>query len=226
MNTTFFTLFHSPEEGIFTKNFVMKSFKIALGIVACALLFVSCDKNTEDPDTTDPVTGTDPINNSTWIYKVSELNEAGDTTSSSTTTLTATETSIEGSTWLKLSDPSGAGVIAMQKRSDGWWYMNLQGGSTESSLWYKTPASTGDTYPYIYGICTVDEVNASLTVSAGNFTDITHVEGHDDNSLEDEFWFTNTGAVLVKFDTYDAKSGQPESDVYKKGSWELVSFNR
>jgi len=204
----------------------MKSLKIALSIAACALLFTSCEKDTEDSDNPDPISSTDPTNSSTWVYKVSALNEAGDTTSSSTVTLTAAETSIDGSTWLKLSDPSGAAVIAMQKRSDGWWYMNLQSGSTASSLWYKTPASEGDTYPYIYGTCTVDEVNGSLSTSAGNFTDITHVEGHDDNSIEDEFWFTGTGAVLVKFDTYDAKSGQPESNVYKKGSWELVSFNR
>lgn len=204
----------------------MKSFKMLLGIIMCAFLFVSCEKDTDDPNPNDPIIGTDPVNNSTWIYKVSSLNEAGDTTSSSTITLTATEISIEGSTWLELSDPSGTGVLAIQKRSDGWWYIDRQSGSTASSLWYKIPANEGDTYPYIYGTCTVEDVNMSLIVAAGSFTDITHVGGHDDNSLEDEFWFTNSGAVLVKFDTYDAKSGQPESDVYKKGSWELVSYNR
>ncbi|TZF84075.1 hypothetical protein FW774_11580 [Pedobacter sp. BS3] len=200
--------------------------KVLLGIMTCALLLASSckkDKNKGEDN------GTDPINNSTWIFKVTTFNEDGGVSATPppyTTTVKAQEVTINGSKWLNLVDVTGVTVISIQKRADGWWYMDPQLSGTQSSLWFKTSAAVGNTYPYLYGTCTVSEVNASVTVPAGTYTDITRVKGNDSNSLEDDFWFTNTGAVLVKWETYDAKSGRPESDVYKKTSWELVDFDR
>ena len=185
--------------------------------IVCAVLFTACKKEaTTKGDTTAPTNG------STWVFKIAQFNEMGDTTTSQNTTLRAEEATVGGSTWLKLNDLSGQTKLLIQKRSDGWWYSN----GSASSLWYKTSASVGDTYAYIYGTCTVKAVSSSLTVPAGTFTDVTHVEGHDTNSLEDEFWFTNSGSVLLRFDTYDAKSGQPEANVYRKESWTLVNYTR
>jgi len=196
--------------------------KIIFSLLAGFIAFTACSPD-DDGDEPQP-SGNEPVNGSEWVYKITDYNESGDATATYNVTLVASEVTIGNSTWLSLVEQeSQSPVIAMKKKSDGWWYS--QPPETGSSLWYKTPAQAGDTYPYLYGTCTVNDVNASVSIPAGNFTNVSYIEGHDDNSLEDEFWFAD-GPVLVKYNTYDAYSGQPESNVYKKQSWELVSFTR
>lgn len=185
------------------------------------LLFVSCENENEPttpPNTTDPKAG------SVWVYKYSSYNESGTVTGTSNVTYTGVEVSISGSTWLNLVDGTGSPIIAMQKRAEGWWYISYP--TTTPSLWFKYPASVNETYAYVFGTCTVKDINASVVVPAGTFNGCYKVDGNDTNSLEDEFWFTSTGAILVKFNTYDQKAAGPASNVYRKESLELVSFTR
>jgi hypothetical protein len=196
--------------------------KIFLSIVSGLLFFSSCKK---DEAATPPASTTDPKAGSIWVFKYTSYNEAGTVTGTSNVSYLGVEVSIGGSTWISLVNQSNStAIIAIQKRAEGWWYNPLPG--TTSSLWCKYPAAVNDSYPYVYGNCTVKDINASFTVPAGVYTGTYFVEGHDTNSLEDEFWFTNTGAVLVKFNTYDQKAAGPASNVYRKESMELISFTR
>lgn len=198
--------------------------KLFVSILAGTMLFAACKKDDTNEDSNDNDNGIDPRDNSTWVYKISKFNEIGDTIDSFTITLKATTTTIGGTSWLKLTDSNNQTALVMKKKADGWWYMDTQ--SQASSLLYKNPVNVGETYPYIYGTINVEAINSSLTVPAGKFTDVTYVKGYDTNSLEDEFWFTNSGAVIIKSSTYDAKSGQPAADVYEKECTVLVSFKR
>ena len=72
----------------------------------------------------------------------------------------------------------------------------------------------------------VKEINASVTVPAGSFSNCYMVEGDDSNSKEDEFWFSKDGAILIKFNTYDEKAAGPATNLFLDQSLELVSFTR
>lgn len=186
------------------------------------LLFVSC-KNENEPTT--PAGNTDPKAGSQWVFKYTAYNEAGTVTGTSNVTYNGVEVTIGGSTWLNLVDAgSGSPIIAIQKRAEGWWYISYP--TTTPSLWFKYPATLNETYAYVFGTCTVKDINASVIVPAGTYNSCYKVDGNDANSLEDEFWFTSTGAILVKFNTYDQKAAGPASNVYRKESLELVSFTR
>lgn len=199
-------------------------FKFLSALAALVLIFSSCNPNGDDVDNP-PSSTTDPKAGSTWVYKVTQYNEAGTALGSANFTLKGVEVTINGSTWLNLvNQATMQPIIAIQKRTDGWWYLPYPG--TATSLWFKYPATVNETYPYVYGTCTVKNINESVSVPAGTFNGCYMVEGRDTNSLEDEFWFTTSGAVLVKFDTYDEKAAGPPSNVYKKQSMELVSFTR
>ena len=196
--------------------------RIFLSLVTSLLILSSC---TPDEPTGPAASTTDPKAGSIWVYKYTSYNEAGTATGTSNITYLGVEVTIGGSTWISLvNQANSTAIIALQKRAEGWWYNPLPG--TTSSLWCKYPAAVNDTYPYVYGNCFVKNINASVTVPAGVYSDTYFVEGHDTNSLEDEFWFTNTGAVLVKFNTYDEKAVGPAANVYRKESFELVSFTR
>jgi len=198
--------------------------KFLSAFASLSILFASCSPNDDDTDVP-PASGTDPKANSTWVYKVTQYNEAGTATGSSNVTLKGVEVTVGGSTWLNLVEQTSMQpLIALQKRNDGWWYLPYPGSAT--SLWFKYPAAANDTYPYVYGTATVKNTNASVTVPAGTFNGTYMVEGRDANSLEDEFWFATSGAVLVKFNTYDERAAGPASNVYRKQSMELVSFTR
>jgi hypothetical protein len=198
--------------------------KFLSALAALSFIFSSCNPNSDDVDNP-PASGTDPKANSIWVYKVTQYNEAGTATGSSNMTLKGVEVTVNGSTWLNLVEQTSMQpVIALQKKSDGWWYLPYPG--TATSLWFKYPSAINDTYPYVYGTCTVKNTNESVTVPAGTYNGTYMVEGRDANSLEDEFWFTTSGAVMVKFNTYDERAAGPASNVYKKQSMELVSFTR
>ncbi len=194
--------------------------KTIWAILFSAICLVSCKKNDDNAAVS---SSNDPKTGSRWVYTVKLYNEAGTVTGTSTLTLVGTEITVLGSKWISMVDQAtSAPVIALQKRTEGWWYLPTPG--TASSLWFKYPAVVNETYPYVYGTCTVKDINASVTVPAGTFTGCYFVEGNDTNSLEDEFWFTNTGAVMVRFYTYDEKAAGPASNVYRKQSLELVSY--
>ncbi|HTM92087.1 MAG TPA: hypothetical protein VL095_06710 [Flavisolibacter sp.] len=190
--------------------------------IAAAFLITSCDKKDESPA---PSSSTDPQNGSTWVYKLTQYNEAGTATGSVNLTAKGVSVTVNGSTWLNLVDQATMQpIIGIQKKSDGWWYIPYP--SSSSSLWFKYPATVNETYSYVFGTCVVKSINASVTVPAGTYNNCYMVEGDDTNSMEDEFWFTTSGPVLVKFNTYDEKAAGPASNVYKKQSMELVSFQR
>lgn len=198
----------------------MKAFT---GIIALTFLLFSCKKT--DNNSTPTPTVNEPRANSQWVYKYTTYNEAGTVTGTSDLTLKAVEATIGGSTWLNLVNQANSQpVVAMQKRTEGWWYISYPNGSP--SLWFKNPATVNETYPYAFGTCTVKDINATVTVPAGTFNGCYKVDGYDTNSLEDEFWFSKEGAIFIKFNTYDQKAVGPESNVYKKQSLELVSFTR
>jgi hypothetical protein len=196
--------------------------KIVLySIITLSLLVTACDKNDDTP----APAGNEPKANSQWVFKFTSYNEAGAETGTSNLTVKAVEVTVAGSTWLNLVNQANSQpVIAIQKRTEGWWYISYP--TTTPSLWFKHPATVNETYAYVFGTCTVKDVNASVTVPAGTFNGCYKVDGNDANSLEDEFWFSNTGAILIKFNTYDQKAAGPASNVYKKESLELVSFTR
>ncbi|MBS1548819.1 MAG: hypothetical protein JSS94_02985 [Bacteroidetes bacterium] len=191
-------------------------FYLWIGLIS----IVSCNPNDEGYEP--QPSNNEPRNGSKWVYKITRFNEAGQTTDTFNVTLKATEITYDNSSWLSLVEQDGqTQIIALKKKSDGWWY--TQPSATGASLWYKTPAQVGESFPYLYGTCSVMATNTSLIVPAGEYTVVTKIDGHDDNSLEDEFWFAQD-PVLIKLNTYDALSGQPQSNVYKKETWELVSY--
>jgi len=176
---------------------IKKFLRSTILLLLTTSVLISCDPN----DNVEPPTGTDPRDGSTWVFKYSTYDEAGNVTATSNQTFKGVEVTIGGST-----------------------YVSYPG--TTSSLWFKYPATLNETYPYIFGTCTVKDINASVTVPAGTYTGCYKVEGNDTNSLEDEFWFSNVGAILIKFNTYDERAAGPASNVYKNESLELVSFTR
>lgn len=198
--------------------------KFFSGIIAFSFLLFSCKKS-DNNSAPAPSTGNEPTANSQWVYKYTTFNEAGTVTGTSDLILKGVEVTINGSTWLNLVNQANSQpIVALQKRTEGWWYISYPNGTP--SLWFKYPAMVNETYAYAFGTCTVKDINTSITVPAGVFNGCYKVDGNDTNSLEDEFWFSNGGAILIKFNTYDAKTGGPESNVYKKESLELKSFTR
>ena len=192
-------------------------------ITVMILAFTACSKNNTEPK---PLAN-EPKAGSTWIFKRNTYNEAGAVLTTSNITIVAVSATISFMTWLNLVDQSTMQpVFAVQKRPDGWWYIPNAGGNTFASLWFKNPATVNETYPNVYGMSTVKEINASVTVPAGTFNGCYMVEGRDNNGLKDEFWFSNEAALLIKFNTYAPKAAGPASNVYKKESLELVSFTR
>ena len=200
---------------------IKKFLRSTILLLLTTSVLISCDPN----DNVEPPTGTDPRDGSTWVFKYSTYDEAGNVTATSNQTFKGVEVTIGGSTWINLVNQTTLQpIIAIQKRTEGWWYVSYPG--TTSSLWFKYPATLNETYPYIFGTCTVKDINASVTVPAGTYTGCYKVEGNDTNSLEDEFWFSNVGAILIKFNTYDERAAGPASNVYKNESLEFVSFTR
>jgi hypothetical protein len=197
--------------------------KLLFAFLSATLLFVTSCKNENDP--APPASTTDPKAGSKWVYKYTSYNEAGTVTGTSNLTYNGVEVVVGGTTWLNLVDQgTGNPVIAIQKRTEGWWYISYP--TPTPSLWFKYPATLNETYAYVFGTCVVKDINASVVVPAGTFNGCYKVDGNDTNSLEDEFWFTTTGPVMVKFNTYDQKAAGPASNVYRKESLELVSFTR
>lgn len=201
--------------------------KIVTVWALASLVFTACNKSS---DNSAPAAAGDPKAGSKWVFKISSFNEAGTVTGTSNITLVATDQTYSGTAWILLSDQaSGSPVIAIQKRSDGWWQMPLP--KTTPSLWYKNPAAVNDTYPLSINDGTTDNakvtsISASLTVPAGTYTNCTKVEGSDTNSLEEEFWFTSSGPIVLKITEWDQKAAGPASNVYLSEAWELVSFTQ
>ena len=196
--------------------------KVFISILALSVVMLSCKK---DSDNNQPPPGNGPIENSQWVYKSTTYNEGGSVIETGNITLNAVAATIGGSTWLNMVDQStGQPIIAIQKRTEGWWYNAYPDGPP--SLWFKYPAAVNETYPYAFGTCLVKEINASVTVPAGSFSNCYMVEGDDSNSKEDEFWFSKDGAILIKFNTYDEKAAGPATNLFLDQSLELVSFTR
>ncbi|RTL58262.1 MAG: hypothetical protein EKK37_07950 [Sphingobacteriales bacterium] len=203
-------------------NFLLRSIII---LAATAVIF-SCKKSKSDnPNTTEEIKA-----GTKWVFKVSELNEAGTVISSNNYTLVASAQTFAGSSWFVLTEQTtSTPVIAIQKRSDGWWQLPLP--YTTASLWYKTNAAVNDTYNITISDGTTDvakvtSITASVTVPAGTYNNCTKVESHDTNSLENEYWFTGSGPIVVKITEYDEKAAGPASNIYMAQLWELVSFTK
>ena len=198
--------------------------KFLFGTLFTVLFVSGCSKKTDPAPTPTP---TDPQVGSRWSYKETTYDESGTATSTSTLNLTGVSLSSGGTNWISMvNTANNIPVIAIQKRSDGWWYLPSPASNTLSSLWFKFPAAVNDTYLYVFGTCKVLSTSTSVTVPAGTFTNTYFVQGDDTNSKEDEFWFTNSGPVLVRFDTYDQRIAGPASNVYRKQSIELISYTR
>lgn len=201
------------------KHNIMKKI-INLFLLLFSITFFACTKDSGQPTTP---SNNDPKDGTIWVYKQTYFNEAGSVTGTSNVTFKGVSVTISGSTWINLVNQANSQPqIAIQKRTDGWWYITYP--SSTPSLWFKNPAAVNDVYSYPYGTCKVLSITESVTVPAGTYTNCTLVQGDDTNSKEDEFWFTTAGPVLVKFNTYDERTGGPASNVYKKESVELVSY--
>ncbi|MFM6924881.1 MAG: hypothetical protein ACKOU7_05215 [Ferruginibacter sp.] len=202
--------------------------RIVTVLVLTATLFSACNKSSDAPAAA--TAANEPKAGSKWVFKISSYNEAGTVTGTSNITLVASNQTYSGSSWILLSDQaSGTPVIAIQKRSDGWWQLPLP--ASTPSLWYKNPAAVNDTYPLTINDGSTDNakvtsITTALTVPAGSFTDCTKVEGNDTNSLEEEFWFTSSGPIVLKITEWDQKAAGPASNVYLSEAWELVSFTQ
>lgn len=189
------------------------------GLLALSLL-PGCDPDDDPPP---PPAANEPRDGSQWVYKNTTYNEAGAVLTTANITLKATAVTIGGTTWLNMVDQATLQpVIAIQKRAEGWWYISYP--TPTPSLWFKYPATVNETYAYVFGTCKVLSITESVTVPAGNYTNCYLVQGDDSNSKEDEFWFSPTGPIMVKFQTYDERTGGPASNVYLKQALELVSF--
>jgi len=193
----------------------------ALFVLFC---FEACTKST-DPAVVTPAS-TDPKKGSVWVYKSTYYNQAGTVTSTNNTTYIGDTLTSGGSVWILLKESvSGLPAVGIQKRADGWWYVPFP--NVNASLWFKTPAVVGDKYNYNISDGTVDtskvmNINATLTVPAGTYTGCTYIQSFDTNSMEDEYYFLPTGAILMRTGTFDDKV--PGPGIYEKQRTELVSF--
>ena len=203
----------------------MKKVNLLLAISA-AIFFTACTKST-DPSPVVPSAG-DPKKGSTWTFKDTYFNQAGTITGTSTYSLVADTLTIGGSLWLILKESStGTVAIGLQKRTDGWWWVPFP--NPNASLWFKTPAVVGDKYNYNISDFTVDtskvmNIAASVTVPAGTFT-TTYIQSFDTNSMEDEWYFSSTGAILIRQGTFDDRT-PAGTGVYEKQRVELVAYTQ
>ena len=200
--------------------------RIFLFSIALVLFFAACTKST-DPAPVTPSAG-DPKKGSKWTFKDTYFNQAGTVTSTDTYSLIADTLTIGGSKWLILKESvTGQVAIGIQKRTDGWWWVPFP--NPNASLWFKNPAVVGDKYNYNISDFTVDtskviNINASVTVPAGTYT-CTYIQSFDTNSMEDEWYFSSTGPILVRTGTFDDKV-PAGTGVYEKQRVELVSYTQ
>ncbi len=196
-------------------------FLILLSVIA-VFAVSGCSKSDSTPNNT---TQEDPKAGSKWVYKYTTYNESGAVILSLNITLVATAQTYSGSSWLLLTEQtSGQQFIAIQKRTDGWWQIPLP--NTTPSLWYKNPCAVNDTYNLTINDGTTDQAKiisttASATVPAGTFNNCTQMQSFDP-SLENEFYFTSGGAIMVRASEFDDRTvgtGKFEAQRY-----ELVSF--
>jgi hypothetical protein len=204
---------------MFTKN----SFSLFL-FSFLLLIFSSCKKS----DSGSTPTTTDEIRvGSRWVFKYTQYNENGSVVGTTNLTFVATTQTIAGSSWLLLTEQSSSlPYIALQKRTDGWWQVPLP--NTTPSLWFKYPCAVNDSYNITVSDGTTDtgkvtSTNASVTVPAGTYNNCIKVEQHDTNSLEDEYWFTTAGPIVLKVTEYDEKS---TGGMFMSQLLELVSFTK
>jgi hypothetical protein len=199
---------------------------ILMLFIAAITITAACTKST-DPAPENP-SGTDPKKGSQWTYKMTTYDQSGTSTGSTNVSFVGDTMTISGSSWIILKETSSMlPKIGIQKRADGWWWVPFP--NTNASLWFKTPAAVGDKYNYNISDLTVDtakvtSINSSVTVPAGAFSNLTFMEGFDTNSKEDEYYFTATGAILVRQGTFDDRT--PGPGMYEKQRMELVSFTR
>jgi len=201
--------------------------KVNLLLTLCvAILFTACTKSS-DPFPVTPSTG-DPKKGSKWTFKDTYFNQAGTITGTDTYSLVADTLTVGGSLWLILKESvTGQVAIGIQKRVNGWWWVPFP--NPNASLWFKDPAAVGDKYNYNISDNTVDtskvmNIAASVTVPAGTFT-TTYVQSFDTNSMEDEWYFSSTGPILVRTGTFDDKT-PAGTGVYEKQRVELVSYTQ
>ena len=203
----------------------MKKQHVLLALLAI-LSFSACTKST-DPSPVAPSTG-DPQKGSKWTFKDTYYNQSGTITGTDTYSLIADTLTIAGSKWLILKESvTGQVAIGIQKRTDGWWWVPFP--NPNASLWFKNPAVVGDKYnlnlsDYTTDTSKVMNINASVTVPAGNYT-CTYIQSFDTNSMEDDAYFSATGPILVRTGTFDDKV-PAGTGVYEKQRVELVSYTQ
>ena len=202
--------------------------KVNLLLAISALIFFTACTKSSDPSPVVPSAG-DPKKGSTWTFRDTYFNQAGTITGTSTYSLVADTLTIGGSLWLILKESSsGTAAIGLQKRADGWWWVPLP--NPNASLWFKTPAAVGDKYNYNISDFTVDtakvmNINASVTVPAGTYAGCTFIQAFDTNSMEDEYYFTPTGPILLRTGTFDDRT-PAGTGVYEKQRVELVAYTQ
>lgn len=196
-------------------------------VITASVIFSACSKDS-DPAPVTPVAG-EPKKGSTWVFKNTYFDQNGTVTNTENYTLIADTATLNGSVWLLLKETvSNQVLIGLQKRTDGWWSLPLP--NPNPSLWFKNPAAVGDQYNLNVNDNTVDlmkivSINSTLTVPAGTYTGCTFSQSYDSNSMEDEWYFTTAGPVLLRNGTFDDKI-PAGTGIYEKERMELVSYTQ
>ncbi|MBX7180620.1 MAG: hypothetical protein K1X82_00780 [Bacteroidia bacterium] len=203
----------------------MKKSTILFSCLLGLSLLNSCKKD-EDENTTP--TASEPKAGSTWVLRMTDLNEDGSIESTMDFHLLASDTSIQGSNWLKLTRTEDQAVVSyFQKRSDGWWKINP--GTSTPTLWIKDPAVVGESYTTLVTDGSVDTmkvvaVDQSITVAAGTISNCLKIENYDTNSLEGVNYFNSNQGIFIYQEEYDEHTnGNP--GMFTDYKMELVSFN-
>lgn len=182
----------------------MKKLTLAfLCLLSTTVFFNSCKKENSP---TGSGTGL-PKAGSKWTYRQTDLNEDGSTASVTEFHATASDETVQGSAWIKLTrDEDGATILYLQKRSDGWWRMNP--GQNIAHLWLKSPATVGDTYAIIVSdgstqTANVLGTNESITVAAGTISGCLKVREDDSNSMENIDYMNAEKGMFIYTEEYD-----------------------
>ena len=191
--------------------------KKSLIIFAIAISLISCKK--DDPQPAAP-SGTLKVG-SAWVYKYTDLDEAGAVVSTGNITAVITGSQTLGGLEFWVLSANGSNSY-IRKGTDGYYDFR----NNTAQLQYKIPAVVNDTWRFTYSSSagdyedfTVMAVNENVTVPMGTIACYA-TEGHDSNSLEDKQWY-NEANVLVKQLEYDqAASGA----LFVDFSLELVSY--
>lgn len=205
----------------------MKKNHILLALIVI-LSLSECTKST-DPAPVAPAAG-DPKKGSQWTFKYTSYNEAGVVTGAINRSFVADTATLNGTFTILLKETvSNQITLGLQKRADGWWWIPFP--NPNASLWFKNPAVVGDQYnlinaDYTVDVCKVISITSSLTVPFGSYTNAYFIQmTAANNTLDDEYYFSATGPILIRSGTFDPKTA-PATGMYEKQRSELVTYTQ